>query len=235
VGCKSWVIFFFFLQLTTYLLQLIVAHDIHVVGRLSMKDIYKKIWGLAKSYYKKGRPMDIAHIEWFMKEAKRISKIECLDDTILIPFAILHDVGYSEIQNVKNINYYDTDIRKAHMAAGKVIAVKILHLVHYPKDKIDAITEYIGIHDNWAFGKVELYISDPILGTFKDLDYLWMFTKEGCRVVQAVLKKTDQEMLEYLRSEPSPIGGKKPFTNESTKQLHAVLLREREKEYGHKT
>lgn len=200
-----------------------------------MKDVYNKIWQLAKPYYEKGRPMDIAHIEWFMAEAERISRKEGLDDTILLPLAILHDVGYSEISDVKTANYYGTDIRKAHMAAGKVIAQKILQEVGYSKDKIDKIVEYVGIHDNWAFGEVNLYMNDPVLGTFKDLDYLWIYTKEGCESIQQVLKKNSQEMLEYLLKEPSPIGGKKPFSNTSTTILHDRLLKEREREYGNKT
>jgi hypothetical protein len=35
-----------------------------------MNKIYNQIWQLAKPYYKKGRTMDIDHIEWIMKEAQ---------------------------------------------------------------------------------------------------------------------------------------------------------------------
>jgi len=38
-------------------------------------------------------------------------------------------------------------------------------------------------------------------------------------------------MLEHLKNEPSHIGGKKPFSNESTRALHDTLLLERELEY----
>jgi hypothetical protein len=34
-----------------------------------MKQIYREIWELAKPYYEKGRPMDIDHIRWMMKDA----------------------------------------------------------------------------------------------------------------------------------------------------------------------
>ena len=202
-----------------------------------MKDIYNKIWELAKPYYQKGRPMDIAHIEWFMQEATRIGEVEGLDDTILLPLAILHDVGYSEITDVAKVNYYGTDIRSAHMAAGKVISTKILHEIGYPEDKIQKIVDYVGIHDNWAFGEVDLYTKDSVLGTFKDLDYLWIYTKEGMDGIRPTLEKSGKiklndniSMLAFLQNEPSPIYGKKPFSNESTRLLHDQLLHEREME-----
>lgn len=195
-----------------------------------MKDIYLQLWELAKPYYVKGRPMDVAHIEWFMMEASRIAEAEKLDDTILLPLAILHDVGYSEIQNVKSVNYYNTDIRRAHMDAGAKIARELLEKIGYPEEKIEIIVHDIAVHDNWAFGEVDIYTGDPILGTFKDLDYLWIYTEEGCHQIQKTLQKNDQGMLDHLRNETSPIHGKKPFSNESTKALHDELLRAREAE-----
>jgi len=49
-----------------------------------MKNIYSKIWKLAKPYYEKGRPMDIDHIEWMMKDALLVSEKENLDDSLII-------------------------------------------------------------------------------------------------------------------------------------------------------
>lgn len=197
-----------------------------------MDAVYTKIWEAAKPYYERGRPMDVAHIEWFMRVASEICEKEGLDASLLLPLAILHDVGYSEIQNVQKADYYAQNIRLEHMRIGKAIAEKILRSIGYPEDKIATIVEYVGVHDIWAFGEVNRYIQDPILGTFKDLDYLWIYTKDGCDAIQQTLGKNDQEMLEHLKNEPSPIGGKKPFSNESTRALHDTLLRERELEFG---
>ena len=44
-----------------------------------MKQIYLKIWELAKPYYEKARVFDIPHIEWMMKQADRIADIEKLN------------------------------------------------------------------------------------------------------------------------------------------------------------
>jgi len=61
-----------------------------------MKKVYKKIWESAKPHYKKGRPMDKDHIEWMMKEGMYVCKQEKLNDSLLLPLIILHDVGYSK-------------------------------------------------------------------------------------------------------------------------------------------
>jgi hypothetical protein len=194
-----------------------------------METIYKTIWKQAKPYYQKGRPMDIAHIEWMMEVANTIADKERLDKTLLLPLVILHDVGYSDLQDPANANYYDKDIRKAHMEAGAHIAEKILTSIPYPQDKKEIIVHYVGIHDMWAYGEVDVYVNDPVLGTFKDLDYLWIYHSVGCAAIQKVLKKTNKEMLEHLKNETSPIGGKKPFSNDSTKKLREAYLYERER------
>ena len=172
--------------------------------------------------------MDIDHIEWFMETAQMVCDIEGLDDTLLLPLAILHDVGYSKVKDVGTANYYDTNIREAHMQAGRDITIEILKQVNYPPDKIERIAHMVAIHDNWAFGEVEIYVNDPVLGTFKDLDYLWIFTEKGCLAIQKVLGKNDTEMLEHLRNEASPIGGKKPYSNATTHRLHDEYLAARE-------
>jgi len=148
----------------------------------------------------------------------------------LLPLVILHDVGYSEVPQVKDANYYQLDIRRLHMEAGKQIALKILKQISYPPQKTDKIGFYISVHDNWAYGEVDLFINDPILGTFKDLDFIWIYTPKGFQALKKILNKTDREMLEHLKSEPSPIFGKKPFSNPTTQQLHDNYLKDRERE-----
>lgn len=189
-----------------------------------MNRVYWQIWKKAQVFYLKGRPSDIAHIIWMMKKALSICQKEKLDDTLLIPLVILHDVGYSVIENIRDANYYKENIRKEHMKAGAKIAQRILKELNYPENKIKKISHYISVHDNWSFGEVDIYCKDKILGNFKDLDYIWSYTPEGCAITQKTLKKTNKEMLEYLINELSPIGGKKPFSSLSTKILHKYYL-----------
>lgn len=210
---------------------------------MNIKPIYEQIWELARPYYEKGRPMDIDHIEWFMGVATEIAEKEGLDDTILLPLAILHDVGYSKVKDVATANYYDGDIRALHMAEGAKIAAEILKEVGYDQEKSKKIVHYVSIHDNWGLKEksggdkavyLDIYLNDPILGTFKDLDYIWIYTEKGCKGIQPVLKLDDSGMLAHLQSEKSPMYGEKPFSNPSTQKLHDDLLKEREAEFATK-
>ena len=190
-----------------------------------MEGVYKRIWKEAKEYYKKGRPMDIEHIKWMMKIAGKICQKENFDESILIPLVILHDVGYAKVNNLEEIKYFDVDIRKAHMKAGEEIADLILKSIKYRKDKTKKIIKYVGIHDNWAFGEVEIYEKDKMLGTFKDLDYLWPYTRIGFESIKKHLKKNDQEMWKSLNDEKSPIYNKKEFSTIFTKELREKYLK----------
>jgi hypothetical protein len=196
-------------------------------------DIYTKIWEKAKPYYEKGRPMDVPHIEWMMRVAWELCEKEHFDDAILMPLVILHDVGYKGVEHVANVNSYNKDIRKLHMELGRHYAVDILTAVSYPQDKILKVAYYVSIHDMWAFEELDLYVKDPILGIFKDLDYLWIYTPIGFKSVATMLNKNDQQMLAYIESETSPIYGKKPFSSESTKTLREQYLEERRKAVTH--
>lgn len=192
---------------------------------------YSQLWQLARPYYENGRPMDIAHIEWMMADASDVCQAEGLDDSLLLPLCILHDVGYSKVEDIKKsgTDYYDLDMRRFHMDEGAKIARKLLEDIDYPPDKIVKIVYYISVHDNWAYDEVDIYLNDPILGTFKDLDYIWIYTKPGFEAMIANTGQSAQEMLEHLESEPSPIYGKKPFSNPSTQRLHDTYLAQRRK------
>ena len=189
-----------------------------------MKPTYQQIWKLAKPYYKKGRPMDIDHIEWMMKDALLVCKKENLDDTLLLPLVILHDVGYAE---VPKDNPYNLDLRKAHMKAGKKIAKEILEKVNYPKDKIKTISYYVSVHDNWALGNNKIYQKDVILGTFTDLDFIWMTTKKGFPAISKILKKNKKEMVQYIENNEKLV--ERPFATKTVKELFQKYLQQRKK------
>jgi hypothetical protein len=190
-----------------------------------MKKVYEKIWKLAKKLYKKGRPMDIAHIEWMMRDAMLVCKKEKIDDTLLLPLAILHDTGYSA---VPKDNPFKINLRKAHMKAGAKIACRILKQLDYPEDKIRKIEYYVSVHDNWALGDDEVFKKDIILGVFTDLDFIWMATPQGFPPMMRILNKNPKQLLEYIETDDKPI--KRPFATKTTKALFEKYLRQRRKE-----
>lgn len=187
-----------------------------------MKEIYKKMWELAKPHYQKGRSMDIDHIEWMMKDASFVCKKEKIDDSLLLPLVILHDVGYSK---VPKDNPFNLDLRKAHMKAGAEIAKNILQKLNYPTDKIEKIAYYVSVHDSWALGKDNLFKEDIILGVFNDLDYMWMATPKGFPALMKILKNNSDEMIEYL--EKNEKVERRPFSTTTTKKLYDDYLRDR--------
>jgi len=188
------------------------------------KDIYQEIWKKAKSYYQKGRPFDIAHIKWMMKDAEYICEQEVIDKTILLPLVILHDVGYAEVDTTQNS--YNLDLRKAHMKAGAEIASHILTEFKYPQDKTKTIVDYVAIHDNWAFEENKRYTKDKMLGTFNDLDFMWLAVEEGFNSAMKMTKKNPQEMFEYVKQNDKLI--KRPFSTKTAKELFDKYIKQRE-------
>ena len=163
--------------------------------------------------------MDIDHIEWMMQDAFLVCQKENIDDSLLLPLVILHDVGYSK---APKDNPFKLNLRKAHMKSGAIIARHLLEQVNYHKDKIEKIAYYISVHDNWAFGELDIYKDNIILGAFKDLDYLWILAPKGFPAMMKVLKKSKKDMLKYASA--GPAGGKKQFSTLTTKDLYKKYI-----------
>jgi hypothetical protein len=189
-----------------------------------MKEIYKKIWELAKEYYMKGRKMDIEHIEWMMGDAVKVCEKENIDESLLLPLVILHDVGYAEVPKG---NPYNLDLRRAHMKAGAKIAKDILIKLNYPKDKINKIVYYVSVHDNWAFGDFKLF-EDKFLGVFNDLDFIWMATPKGFPNMMKLLNKTPKEVFDFIKDNERKT--KPKFATVFTKKLYQTYMKQREEE-----
>jgi hypothetical protein len=191
---------------------------------LKMEEIFQKIWESAKPYYQKGRPMDIDHIQWMMLEAEKVVTKENIDESLFFPLVILHDVGYA----ISGPAYFQVNMKKEHMIAGEKIARKILSDLDYPSEKVGKIAYYISVHDNWIFGLNDLYKQDNVLGTFNDLDFIWMTNIKGFEAVREVLKKSPHEMIEYLENNEKLVS--RPFCTESTRQLFIKNIRKLKQE-----
>ena len=63
-----------------------------------MKEKYNNIWELAKPYLEKGVKKDfILHTTCVVKAMELLLEHEKGDESLLIPAAILHDVGWSKV------------------------------------------------------------------------------------------------------------------------------------------
>jgi hypothetical protein len=191
---------------------------------MSEKNIYEKIWELAKPHYLSGRPMDVDHIEWMMWDAMMLSEKEDVDLSILLPLAILHDVWYSR---VPKDNPFNLDLRAAHMKEWAVIAKEILENIWYPEDKIEKISYFVSVHDNWALWQNDLYKENLELWAFNDLDYMWMATPKWFPALMTILKKDKEQMIEFLETNEKLIN--RPFATKTTKGLYEDYLDDRRK------
>ncbi len=191
-----------------------------------MKEIYKKIWQLAQPYYRKGRPMDIDHVEWMMKDALLVCEKEGCDDSLLLPLVILHDVGYA---NLPSQHPFSISSKQEHMKKGAEIAEDILEKVDYPKNKITQITSLIFVHDNWLLGDDTVFKENTILAVFNDLDYMWLATPKGFSLFMKILHKKPQEMLQFLSTNEKLT--RRPFATKTTKELYEQYIVDRKKEF----
>jgi len=189
------------------------------LDKKKMKKIYSKIWKLAKPYYKRGRPMDIAHISWMMNEADKICQLEKVDDSILLPLVILHDVGYGISEKV----YFQKNKKELHMKEGAKLAKEILEKVRYSPEKIQIICNLIRVHDYWIYKRYSVYKKNKLLWIFNDLDFIWLVSSRGFKIMIKLLNKNKKEMLSYILADirHKRIG----FACKSTKKLYENYLR----------
>lgn len=187
-----------------------------------MDSIFQKLWNVAHPYYEKGRPMDVQHIEWMIPEAVKVCDKENIDDFLLIPLVILHDIGYSQISTK---NPFHKNERQEHMKEGAALAMRLLTEANFRDDKLAQVVELISIHDVWAFNDHEAYKQDIVLGSFNDLDFIWMVTEIGFSQVARYQKLNFVEMLNFIQSNEKLIN--RPFRTKTTKELFNFYLNER--------
>lgn len=182
-----------------------------------MKDVYRQIWDLAKPYYQKGRSYDIPHIEWMMGEVNKIAETEELDIELLMPIAILHDVGYA-MTSSDNPNIKDEGIKIAHMREGAKIAKKILDEVGYDKSLTEKIVHYISVHDNWLLGDDSPYKECKEMAVFNDFDFLWVTTDiQIFKTVAKAMKMTPEEFYEFWSKDEKLT--RRPFCCDYTRDM----------------
>ena len=144
-----------------------------------MKKEFKKIWDIALPFQDKRNDKDHASI--VMKFAMKLLRSEKGDEDIVIPAAILHDIGWSQILEKERMTLFDCmpDSKKErilkikHQKEGVRLAKKLLKEVKYDPKLTKEILEIISEHDT---RKSILNMNDSIL---RDADKLWMFSKKG--------------------------------------------------------
>lgn len=150
-----------------------------------MKKIYEKIWEESMPYQDKRD--DEGHARTVTRFAIKLLETEPGDEEIVIPSAILHDIGWSKLSQEERFYIFNNKITKEkemqldskvnarvrHEIEGADLAEKILFKVRYDQDKTNKVTEIIMQHDT---NDIPINDEDKIM---KDADKLWTFSRVG--------------------------------------------------------
>ncbi|MGA2418030.1 MAG: HD domain-containing protein [Candidatus Staskawiczbacteria bacterium] len=116
----------------------------------NLPEKYKKLWEKCLPILQKGRPGDDIHV---IQVAEFIinSKNKDFDLDVLIPVAIMHDIGHAGILP-EHFKYITGGVRLVnaklvHMLVGAKMAKEILESINYDKDKTAEIVDMISMHD----------------------------------------------------------------------------------------
>lgn len=157
------------------------------------KNIYKdlnlverKIWDGSLEFQDKRN--DLGHAEFVTYFAldliNQISHWEQIDREIIVPAAILHDTGWSQMSSVeialfydKNWEKYELVLRQRHQEEGVAFAERALNSMKgIDKSKSRHILEIISQHDT----RKDFYsLAD---GVVRDADKLWRYTLPHARI-----------------------------------------------------
>ncbi|MCK4539640.1 HD domain-containing protein [Candidatus Parcubacteria bacterium] len=111
---------------------------------------YNEIWELAKPYLEKGKMKNfVLHTKGVVKAMELLLQKESGDKDILIPAAILHDVGWAKVPAAlqkSNNKKEKIQALKLHIEYAPKIVRKILSKTKYNKKQIKTIIEIIVAH-----------------------------------------------------------------------------------------
>lgn len=152
----------------------------------NLPEKYKKLWDKCLPILQKGRSSDDTHaIE--VAEFVINCKDKDIDLDILIPVAIMHDIGHSAIlpEHFKYITGGERLVngKLAHMLVGAKIAKDVLESIGYDQDKTNEIVEIISMHD---FDQLEGTNMSEVYNTknkriFHDIDCMDRYNLERLR------------------------------------------------------
>lgn len=170
-------------------------------------------------YLKKGTMKDfVVHTQGVMKAMEMLVSADGGDKTILIPAAILHDVGWARVPNALQTSSAKEDKEKAmrlHIELAPGIIREILNKLDYENEKIERIIDIVSSHkfkDPSEKEKQMLIDADGIACAFKE--EFWSNVK--------AYSTTPEEHYQYRKREK--------FYSESAKRIFEKELKNRKKE-----
>jgi putative nucleotidyltransferase with HDIG domain len=166
-----------------------------------VQPIYEEIWEIASPYQDKRG--DKGHAETVLYFATKLLETEDAKEDIVIPAAILHDIGWSQLPQEERLRIFHSDItkeekikvQKKHESEGVNLARRILADVVYPDSVAKNILDIIARHDT---GTGFLSVEEGII---RDADKLWRFGSRGFAVDLKRYNCSPEVLLEKLRND----------------------------------
>ena len=193
-----------------------------------MKKIFKEIWGLALSYQDKRD--DKGHAAAVVKYALKLVKLENADENVVVPAAILHDIGWSKLSKRNRFSIFDSKlsnkeairVRLWHQKESVKLAKYILSKVRYDRRLMAEILEIISQHDT---RKGFLSKNDGIM---RDADKMWRFTRRGAI---ADIRRRKVSAKEYINRMHGRIEEPGFFYSISAKNMAKKELKKRRRKF----
>jgi len=193
-----------------------------------MKKEFKKIWEIALPYQDKRN--DEGHARIVTEYAIKLCGIKNVNDMIVVPAAILHDIGWSQLPKEDWMVIFEPNkteemeyaVRIKHQDEGVKLAKKILTEVGYFPSFLKPILEIISQHDT----RKKFFSNEG--GAMRDADKLWRYSKAG---FEADIKR-NQFTFDFLYNKMmKKIDEENFFFFESAKDIAKKELEDRKKEF----
>lgn len=184
---------------------------------MTMEEIYQKIWDLALVYQDKRG--DVGHARTVTDFVIRLLETESGDREVVVPAAILHDIGWSQLSDAERLEIFadismerESELRHKHQDEGVKLARKILESIQYDPDKIAEICEIISKHDTRSG-----FISANE-GLVRDADKLWMYSLEVF-TLDAERRKAFMTPNDWFDQLQAKVDSDKVFFSKSAKKI----------------
>jgi len=167
----------------------------------NLPEEYKRIWEESLPLLARGRPGDDMHAKEVAEYLLDYSGELKIDKAVLIPVAIMHDIGHSSIlpEHFKFVTGEEKLInaKLVHMLVGAKIAKDILEKVGYDKEKASEIVDIISVHDADQMKGIELekFYDSENKKVFHDIDCLDRYTKERFGSLKKAFPSKDENYI----------------------------------------
>ena len=168
---------------------------------------FDALWQTCKPYLENGRTIDLIHTRISTDLAWRLLREGAKgDEDIIIPAIMLHDIGYSQIDDKdvykkttfpdKANSQYDVHIKELHLTEGAKLAEVILEELEYPAPLIPPIVEIVRTHEDLQGNKPDQSNTNRVI--VSDADKLYRFTAYNLTSGMALHGKGKKDAFEFM-------------------------------------